>query len=501
MRPYRPSPHRRRAPGLLSAGVLVSAFAFAACNAAPGSGSAPGRTHGGAPLWAARGISDAHPDLAWLHAVGSAPVEGDEAEARARAELDARGKIMRNLVSKVRAEVVARESFWADDSSSRTESALDQTVAVVSEGTLEGARPVDFYVDPEANLAHCLLVLERAPAAREVARRIDEKEADAAALLARSRNAPPSIALPALAQAYDAVVAARVLRCSYAVLAHGPLTRPDRVGEEVIANLHALAASLQLRVEAGNGQRGRVGGEIEAPIVFALSADGEGVEGVELVFRLRGHARAELSPPRKATGPGGMAAVVARALGASGERSNQIEAVVEVLDSRGLPGPVAIAEYLLPTPADTRVLVGTTATAHGAPADPGALHAGVVAALGGAGFAVVAPEQVAEKASAHDVVTLAVPELCARLRGRVDYVVRVLGAAKEASARQDKMRARASAVVLLIDVATGQVDQFLSDPADGLADTHAQAADTSLARLGDGLGRTVVERLRARAGV
>src|SRR5690606_8328048 len=248
-----------------------------------------------APLWAARGISDAHPDLAWLHAVGSAPVEGDEAEARARAELDARGKIMRNLVSKVRAEVVARESFWADDSSSRTESALDQTVAVVSEGTLEGARPVDFYVDPEANLAHCLLVLERAPAAREVARRIDEKEADAAALLARSRNAPPSIALPALAQAYDAVVAARVLRCSYAVLAHGPLTRPDRVGEEVIANLHALAASLQLRVEAGNGQRGRVGGEIEAPIVFALSADGEGVEGVELVFRLRGHARAELS--------------------------------------------------------------------------------------------------------------------------------------------------------------------------------------------------------------
>src|SRR5690606_30250338 len=105
MRPYRPSPHRRRAPGLLSAGVLVSAFAFAACNAAPGSGSAPGRTHGGAPLWAARGISDAHPDLAWLHAVGSAPVEGDEADARARAELDARGKIMRNLVSKVRAEV------------------------------------------------------------------------------------------------------------------------------------------------------------------------------------------------------------------------------------------------------------------------------------------------------------------------------------------------------------------------------------------------------------
>lgn len=455
-----------------------------------------------APQWVRQGLSSQHPDALWLQAVGSAELGASVQDARERAEFKARAGLVRNLSSSVRSASEMRELFEAVNDRSRLQINLDETIHIVGQGTLEGARPLEFFVDERNLTAYCLLVLERAPAAREVARRVAEKEGEAAALLAHGRDGPPGPALLALCVAYDCVVAARVLRASYLVLAGGPITQRDAVGDDVLASLRALASSWSLHLESGQGQTGRVGDQLAVPIVFQLRGpDGRGVDGVELQFDLLGRAKAELSASKLATVAGGAAALAVRAIGASGQRSNQIECRVAALEQRGFVGPRAVAEYLLPAAADTRVLLGSKTTIHGEPAAAATMHAGVLTALGAASFAVVAPSTVADEVSATDVCDLPVVEVCQRLRGRVDWIVRVDGSARAASARGDRMRARASAAVELVEVATGQIDRFTSDPIDGLGDTHELAAASGLERLGAALGGTVVTRLRARIGL
>ncbi|MEZ5965694.1 MAG: hypothetical protein R3F56_17805 [Planctomycetota bacterium] len=485
----------------------VAVFALAllgGCAGAPVPG--PDRLIGepatAAPAWVAAGISSAHPDDRWLQKVGSAEIGASEAAARERAEFDARAGLVRNLSSKVTAASELRELFQSQDDEAHLRVDFAQTVEVVGEGTLEGARPVDFFVDRPNHTAYCLLVLERGPASQALARRVEQKEADAAALLVRAKSAAPAAALLSLCEAYDSVVAARVLRASYAVLAGRPLAGRDAIGDDVLATLRALTAELTLRVESGQGQRGRVGEGLPEPFTFQLvGPEQRGVDGVELTFALRGAAKAELSAPAQTTVAGGAATVSVRRIGASGLRSNQIECRVAPLSQRGLPGPSTVAEYLLPSAADIRVLVGTRVLVFDEAADATPLHAGLSAALGTADFAVVAPSTVADRVDTDAVCDMSASELCRRLSGAVDWVVRVHGSARDSVARSDRMRARASADVTLIDVATGKIDRFVSDPVDGLGDTHERAAATSLERLGSVLGGTVVTRLRQRVGL
>lgn len=487
-------------------GLFAPLLVLVACGGAPVTqpvaelGASPSANI--APEWVVNGISDAHPDAKWLQAVGAAEIGASVQDARERAEFKARGGLVRNLSSTVRSLTESHELFEANDSQSRLQVSLDQTVQVVGEGTLEGARPVDFFVDEKTKTAFCLLVLERAPAAREMARRVAQREADAAALLSRAKTSSPASALAFLADAYDHILAARLLRVSYSVLASGPLVPPDSIGDQVLAALRAASSDLTLHVEAGQGQLGRVGGELPTPMVVQLrSAQGRGIDGVLLGFQLRGKASAELSPPLQTTANEGRAAFFVRKIGASGERSNQVEAHVEALRSRGLPGPQVIVEYLLPTAADTRVLVSATAQAYGEVADASGMQTGVVAALAKAGFAVVPSATLAGKISDDELASAAPPLLCERLRGSVDYVLRVSANAQDTTGRRDRMRARTSAVVAIVDLRTGQMDQFLSDPVDGVADNHAQAATTGLRQLGAVVGDTIVLRVRARAGL
>ncbi len=455
-----------------------------------------------APEWVVNGISDAHPDALWLQAVGAAEIGASLQDARERAEFKARGGLVRNLSSTVRSATESHELFEANDHQSRLQISLEQTVEVVGAGTLEGARPVDFFIDARTKTAHCLLVLERAPAARELAGRVAQREADAAALLARAKTAAPGPALLALCEAYDHVLAARVLRVSYAVLANGPMPARDAIGDQVLAGLRAASSELTLHLDSDQSQRGRVGTELAAPIGVQLrTTSGRGVDGLALRFTLRGKAKAELSPPLMATAGEGRAAFFVRAIGASSERSNQIDIRIDALASRSLPGPQVIAEYLLPTPQDTRVLVCATAQAFGEPTDAGALQTGVIDALAKADFAVVPTGTVANKIGLNELSLAATTEVCQRLRGVVDYVVRVAGAVQDNTGGRDRRRARTSAVVLVIDIATGHVDQFLSDPVDGVGDSHGQAAAAGLARLGGVVGSAILARVRARAGL
>jgi hypothetical protein len=455
-----------------------------------------------APEWVINGLSDAHPDAQWLQAVGSAEIGASVQDARERAEFKARAALVRNLSSTVRSLTESHELFEANDSQSRLQVSLEQTIAVVGEGTLEGARPLEFYVEEPRNTAHCLLVLERAPAAREVARRIAVKEADAAALLARAKTAREGPALLTLCEAYDHVLAARLLRVSYAVLARGPGIAPDTIGDAVLAALQGLCNELSLHVDAGQSQRARVGQELPTPIVVQLrNGAGRGIDGVPLLFRLLGTARAELAPNRQTTASEGRAAFFVRAIGASGQRSNQIEASIEALAVRSWSGPRVTVEYLLPTAQDTRVAVVATAQAHGESADPTQLLAGVVGALARAGFNVVPSASLDDRVAAAEWPTAVPTLLCQRLRGAVDFVVRVTGTAADAARRGERLRARASGVVTVIDVGSGAVDQFLSDPADGIADTHVEAAALGLQRLGVSVGSAAVRRLQGMAGL
>lgn len=484
--------------------VFALAWLVAACSDAPAVRPDPlvGPVAAAIPAWVSDGNSAQYPDSQWLQAVGAAEVGASVQDARERAELKARAGLVRSLSSTVRSSSELHELFRATDDDSRLQVSMEQTVQVVGEGTLEGARPADFFVDEGSPTAYCLLVLERSSTSRELARRVEQKEADAAALLARAKAAPPGPALLTLCEAYDNVVAARLLRASYAVLAGGPLARRDAIGDDVLATLGACSSELSLRVESGQGQAGRVGSGLAAPVVFQLlGAQGRGVDGVELQFALLGKAKAELSAPSLVTVAGGAAALAVRALAASGQRSNQIECRIAALARRGLRGPVVVAEYLLPSAADTRVLVASQARVFGEPSDAGKLTAGIVAALGAVDFALVAPSSLADRLGTADPCDLSVSELCRRLGGSVDWVVRVQGSARDAAPRGERMRARASADVTLIDVASGEFDRFASEPADGLGDSHEHAAEASLERLSALLGGTIVTRLRARVGL
>jgi len=455
-----------------------------------------------APPWITSNDGDLYPEARFFTRVGAAELGASEQDARERAEARARGGLANDMSSRVRSSTWLHEVFEGDDEAIRMQVTMKQTVEVVGEGTLEGARAVDFFIDEPGRTAYCLLVLEREPAARELARRIEQLEADAAALLARSKTAAPGPALLALCDAHDQVIAARLLRVSYAVLAGGPLGRRDAVGGEVVSSLRAMTSGLALRVESGQGQNGRVGGQLSAPIVFQLCGpEGRGIDGVGLRFELRDKARAELSAPVVATVAGGAAALSVRALGASGQRSNQIECRVDALAKRQLQGPSVIAEYLLPMAADTRVLLATKLLVFGEEADASALQAGLLAALGTAGFASLAPSTLASELGADHVCDLTPFELGRRLRGKVEWVVRVHGSARDSDGRVERRRARSSADVELVDVTTGQIDRFTSDPMDGLGDTHAQAAQKSLEQLSTIVGSDIVERLKARVGI
>ena len=485
--------------------MLAVVFAVCACGAPdvrpqplvgdPGAPAAP-------PAWVIEGISAAHPDGVFLQAVGAAPIGESNDDARDRADFDARAKLVRQLSTRVRAETLSHELFQANDTQSRTVVSLDQTVTLLGEGVLEGARPIAFHLDAAGKTASCLLIMERASAAHELSRRVGEKEGDAAKLLARAKGAPLGAAVQTLAEAYDRVIDARVLRVSYAVIAGGPLARPDVVGAEVIAMLRDLVGDLRLQVESGQAQAGRVGGALAAPIVFRLAdGQGRGIDGVTLRFALRGNAKAELSAATLDTVAGGAATLAVRALRASGDRSNQIECTIAALSQRGLSGPSVTAEYLLPTAANVRALVVATAKAFDDAVDPRGLQGGVVTGLAAAGFVVVESSALRGKVTDTELQELSVNELCRRLRGDVDFVFRITGAADAADARRDRLRARATAKVTLVDIERGDVDQIASEPADGLGDSHAAAGEASLDRLGAVLGTALGVRLRGRLGL
>ncbi len=483
--------------------LVLWALCLKACGGTPSKPepTPPQPTTGREPAWVTLGRSEAHPDAAFLQAVTAAPITDSVAAAREAAEQKGRAALVRQFSSRVHSELRVDELVRAVDAVSRTDLTMEETVRIVGEGTLEGARAVAFHVAD--GFAHCLIVLDRAAGASELGRRIRDLDNDAAALQ-RQANAESArgASFALLLQAFDRVREARIQRVTFAVLAGRAMPRTGDVGETVLAALHSATATMRLAIEAGQGQGARVGASLAQPLVARLT-DGSGapVGGVELRFFLEGKARAELAPPVVATDGMGRARVEVHSIQGSGERTNIVACGIEGLLARSLAGPAARGEYLLPTPATTPVVLTVAATAHGAAHGTDGIAAGLREALARAGYPVVDPASVQTYLAGVSLADAPVAHLRERLAGKAAILVRVTAKAEDAGMRRDEVRARAQASVQIVDLGTGALDEFASDPADGLGASHAEAAERSLARLGEVAGGALRARLDAHLGL